>query len=64
VDDHVQVLLGVVGGNLLESEFLGGRHGDGVVERKPGNCAIAGISPVSQNKYGDFVQGTKTLSTR
>lgn len=50
MDNHVQVLLGVVGGDLLESEFLGGRHGDGVVERRPGNCAIAGISPVSQNK--------------
>lgn len=48
VDNHVQVLLGVVGGDLLESEFLCSRHGDGVVERKPENCAIAkGISPLS-----------------
>lgn len=29
VDNHVQVLLGVVGGDLLEGEFLSGRHGDG-----------------------------------
>lgn len=27
VDDHVQVLLGVVRGDLLEGEFLGIRHG-------------------------------------
>lgn len=26
VNDHVQVLLGVVGGDLLESEFLGFGH--------------------------------------
>ena len=26
VNDHVQVLLGVVGGNLLEGEFLGLGH--------------------------------------
>lgn len=26
VDDHVQVLLGVVGRDLLEGEFLVGRH--------------------------------------
>lgn len=29
VNDHVQVLLGVVGGDLLEGEFLDSRHGDG-----------------------------------
>jgi hypothetical protein len=55
VDNHVQVLLGVVGGDLLEGEFLGGRHGDGVVERKPGDCAIAGISPVLRDRLSDSV---------
>lgn len=29
VDDHVEVLLGVVAGDLLEGEFLGLRHDDG-----------------------------------
>lgn len=29
VNDHVQVLLSVVGSDLLEGEFLGSRHGDG-----------------------------------
>lgn len=33
VDNHVQILLGVVGGDLLEGEFLGGRHGADVEER-------------------------------
>jgi hypothetical protein len=28
VDDHVEVLLGVVGLNLLEGKFLGLRHDD------------------------------------
>lgn len=34
MDNHVQVLLGVVGGDLLEGEFLGGRHGDGEGRKK------------------------------
>lgn len=31
MDDHEQVLLGVVSFDLLESEFLGLRHGEGCV---------------------------------
>jgi hypothetical protein len=29
VDDHIEILLGVVAGDLLEGEFLGLRHDDG-----------------------------------
>lgn len=32
VDDQVEILLGVVFSDLLESEFLGFRHGEGVCE--------------------------------
>jgi hypothetical protein len=34
VDDHVQVLLGVVAGDLLEGEFLVGRHDGGRSEKQ------------------------------
>jgi hypothetical protein len=37
VNDQVEILLGVVLGDLLESEFLGFRHDDGVCKELTGS---------------------------